>query len=116
VRDVRPDVDEMWSPRERVQVLRKALPIPGQSRRQRLARNVLDALHEADQPVVAIRSRRRETHPAVADDERRHPVPARRREDRIPQRLPVVVGVDVDEPGRDEEATRVDHLSGPPGD
>src|SRR5581483_8095157 len=45
---------------------------------------------------------------AVAHDDGRHAVPARRRQLRIPAHLAVVVGVDVDPTGRENEPAGVD--------
>src|SRR5690606_19448797 len=70
-----------------------------------------DALHQADQPLVLVRVGGREADPAVAHHHGRDPVPARRGDLRIPGHLRVVVGVDVDEAGRDQLAARVDLLA-----
>ena len=47
---------------------------------------------------------------AVAHHHARDAVPARRREVAVPEDLRVVVGVDVDEPGRQHQPVEVDHL------
>ena len=49
-----------------------------------------------------------EADAAVADDDRRDAVPRRRDHARVPRRLAVVVAVDVDEAGRDEQPVGVD--------
>ena len=54
------------------------------------------------------RPHRREADAAVAHHQRRHAVPARRRQHRVPGDLPVVVRVHVDPAGRDQEILRVD--------
>ena len=54
------------------------------------------------------RAHRREADAAVAHDHRGDAVPARRREQRVPGDLAVVVGVDVDEARRDQQAVGVD--------
>ena len=61
------------------------------------ARDVLDAFHQLDEPVVVGRAHRREADAAVADDDGRDAVPRRRDHALAPRRLAVVVGVDVDE-------------------
>src|SRR5262245_33980726 len=71
--------------------------LPARAGCERGAGDVLDAFHQADQPLVAVGSRRREADAAVAEDERRDAVPRRRRELGVPRRLRVVVRVDVDE-------------------
>ena len=60
------------------------------------AGDVLDALHEPDEPVVAVGPGRGEADPAVAGDDGGDPVPDARGEDLVPGGLAVVVGVDVD--------------------
>ena len=72
------------------------------------AGDVLDAFHQLDEPVVVGRAHRREADAAVADDDRGDAVPRRRDHALAPRRLAVVVGVDVDEAGRDEQAVGVD--------
>ena len=51
---------------------------------------------------------RRDREAAVAGDHRGDAVERRRREVRVPEHLGVVVRVDVDEPGRDDVAGRVE--------
>ena len=72
----------------------------GEALVQRGAGDVLDALHQLDELVVVGRPHRGEADAAVAHHHRGHAVPRRRHEPRVPRRLPVVVGVDVDEAGR----------------
>ena len=105
VRHLRADVERARHALERVEVLGEALPLPADALGERGARDVLDALHQADQPVVAVGARRREADAAVAHHDRRDAVPRRRREVRVPGHLPVVVGVDVD-PARRRRAGR----------
>ncbi len=50
----------------------------------------------------------READAAIAHHDRGDAMPGRWREFSVPGRLTVIVGVDVDEAGRDEEAARVD--------
>ena len=111
VRQLRAHVDVVRHPLDRVEVLREARPRPRQPLVQRRARDVLDALHQLDQHPVVRRLHRREPDPAVAEHRRRHAVQRRRREPRVPRHLTVVVGVDVDEPGRHQAARRVDLLA-----
>ena len=104
VRHVRRDVDRARQLLERVEVLGEALPLPRDAFGERGAGDVLDAFHEADQPLVAIGGGGREADAAVAHDDGRDAVPRRRRHLGVPRRLAVVVGVDVDEAGRDDLA------------
>ena len=52
---------------------------------------------------------RGDAEPAVAGDHGRHAVPRRRGGVGVPEQLRVVVGVGVDEPGRQHQAVEVDH-------
>ncbi len=108
VRDLDRDVDVEGPAVERVHELGEGLPGPGQALVEHRARDVLDPFHQLDQPPAVGRPDRREADPAVAGDDRRDPVPGRRDHPLTPRRLAVVVGMDVDEPRRDEEAGRVD--------
>src|SRR5262249_25546690 len=94
---------------------REALPAPLDAFGERGAGNVLDTLHEPDQPVVPIRPGRREADAAVAHDDRRDPVPRRWSEVGVPRHLPVVVRMDVDPSRRDEEPAPVDLAAARPG-
>jgi hypothetical protein len=108
VRHLGAEIDRERPPRERVEVLRERLPLPGDALGHRGARDVFDALHQPDEPGVAVRRGGREPDAAVAHDRGRDAVPARRRQHRIPRGLRVVVRVQIDEPGRDEQARSVD--------
>ena len=108
VRDVRADVDHARPAVQRVEVLGERLPLPVDALPQRGAGDVLDALHELDELLLAARVHRREPDAAVADDHGGDAVPARRRELRVPGGLAVVVRVHVDEAGGDEQPVGVD--------
>src|SRR5581483_12251122 len=107
VGDLGADVDGAGHPGEGVEVLGHALPVPSHRLAHGGAGDVLDALHEADEPVAVVGGGGGEAHAAVAHDHRRHAVPDRRREERVPRGLAVVVGVRVDEPGRDQQVLGV---------
>src|SRR4029453_10855465 len=77
----------------------------------RRAGNALDTFHEADEPVVTVGRGGREPDTAVAHDDRGDAVPDRRREQRVPRDLTVVVRVYIDETGRDREAVGVELLA-----
>ena len=108
MRHLRADVDRVRQPLERIEVLREALPAEGDALGQHRAGDVLDAFHDVDQLLDAARAQRREAHAAVAEDRGRHAVHRRGRELRVPGRLAVVVGVDVDEARRQQQPARVD--------
>ena len=102
VRDLGDHVHDPWLAVDRVEVLGEGLPLPLHAGRHRDRRNVLDRIHQVEQPVPVLRFDWREADAAVAHDDRRHAVPARRREVRVPGHLGVEVGVDVD-PARDDQ-------------
>ena len=108
VGDLRPDVDGEAAPRQNVEVLGEALPLPRDAFGQRRAGDVLDAFHQADEPVMAVGARRCEADAAVPGDDGRHPVPRTGGEDLVPGGLAVVVRMDVDPTGRDQRAVGVD--------
>jgi hypothetical protein len=95
---------------DHVEVLGVALPAPGHALGEGRAGNVLDALHQADQPILFTRPYRGEANSAVACDHSGDPVPAGRFQQAVPADLTVVVRVDVDEAGRDDLPGRVDRL------
>jgi hypothetical protein len=93
---------------ERVEVLGEALPGPVDALVQRGAGDVLHALHELDEEALAAGAHRREAHAAVPHHHGGDAVPARRRQLGVPGDLAVVVGVDVDPAGCDNEAVGVE--------
>ena len=109
------DIHRARAPVERVQIFGKGLPLPGQPLGQRRARNVLHALHHADQPVMRVRARRGEADAAIAHRHRGDAMPAGGRELAVPDRLAVIMGVDVDEAGRHQRAGGVDLAPGGAG-
>ena len=112
VRHLGGDVERARDAVERVEVLAAPTASPTGSPRARTgAGDALDALHQADEPVVAVGRGGREADAAVAHDHGGDAVPDRRREQRVPGDLAVVVRVDVDEAGRDREAGGVELLA-----
>jgi hypothetical protein len=116
VRHLRGDVEHARHPRERIQVLRKRFPAPVDPLVERGAGDVLDALHQLDEEALLAAAHRREADAAVSHHERGHAVPARRREQRIPRDLTVVVRVHVDPSGQHQQVTRVDLALAAPAD
>ena len=112
VRDLRGHVHGVGQSVEHVEVLREALPPPADALGQRRARDVLHALHQGDQPVVTVGLHRREPDATVAHDHGRDALPRGRGQQRVPGDLTVVVGVDVDPAGRDQQPRR---RPAPPG-
>ncbi len=109
---LRADVERARHALERVEVLGEGLPVPLDAFGQRGAGDVLDALHQLDEPLVRVGAHGREADAAVAEDGGGDAVPARRREVRVPGGLAVEVGVHVDEPGRDEQTVGVELAPG----
>ncbi len=109
VSDLRAHVQHSRLPFDRVEVLGVGLPVPRDALDHRRPRNVLDAFHQLDQPLAAVRCGGREPDAAVAHDHGRDAVPRRRGEHRVPAHLGVVVRVDVDPPWCYEAAVGVDH-------
>ena len=99
-----------------VEIFAEGLPRPLDALVEHGARDVLDALHQRDQLVVRVRAHRREPDAAVAHHRGGHAVPARGGETRVPRGLAVVVGVDVDEARRHQQARGVDLLVRPAAD
>jgi hypothetical protein len=93
------------------------------ARLERGERHALDVLERPEDQLAMRRPRRRDAEAAVADDDRRDAVPRGDREHAVPEDLRVVVRVDVDEAGRDDErrarracARRAAHLPDSPAD
>ena len=108
VRQIRRDVDVPLARIEGVHVLREGLPVPRQAVGHHHTGDVFDAGHHVDQHVVVFLAARREADAAVAHHHGGHPVRRRRRQSLRPDGLAVVVGVQVDEAGRDQQPGRVD--------
>ena len=110
VRQLRAEIDVARPRFERVEVLAERFPRPVQALVERRAGNVLDAFHQLDQALAVLGLHRREADAAIAHHHRGDAVPARGLQTRVPGRLAVVVGVDVDEARRDQQALGVDLL------
>jgi len=93
---------------EYVHELVEMLPPPGQTLRESGGGDVLDTRHHTDQPVVAVRARRRETHPAIARDHRGDPVVRGGIQQGIPSHLGVEVGMGIDETRHYQPAVGLD--------
>ena len=106
------DVDRPAPLLQCVEILREGLPLPLDPLGQRRAGDVLDPLHQPDEPVVAVGLGGGEADAAVAHHERGDAVPRRRGELRVPGDLAVVVGVDVDPARRDQQAVSFDDSGG----
>ena len=111
VRHVGRDVDGARQLLERVEILGKALPVPGQPSASAVPGMSSTPSIRPISHWCAIGRGRREADAAVAHDDGGDAVPGRRRHLRVPRRLAVIVRVDVDEARRDDLAGRVDLLA-----
>jgi hypothetical protein len=108
MRDLRGDIDRVRPALERIEKIGEALPLPDQSIVEHDAGNLLDAFHQLHQRAAMLRANGSEADAAIAEHRGRHAVPARRTEQRVPHRLPVVMGVHVDPAGRHQQSRGVD--------
>ena len=97
---------------EPAEVLAEGLPVPVDALLQRGERHALDLGHHPAQVVGVLGVQRREREAAVAADDGGDAVHVARRRARVPEQLRVVVGVRVDEPGRQDEVGAVDRARG----
>ena len=95
-----------------VEVLGERRPLPRDALGHGRAGDVLDALHQLDEPRVAVGGGGREPDAAVAHHHGGDAVPGARRHPRVPRDLGVVVGVDVDPARGDEPAVGIDDPMG----
>ncbi len=93
---------------DHVQVLAEGFPAPGDALGQGRAGDVLDALHQGDQPLLLAGPHRCESDATVARHHGRDAVIAGRFEHGVPAHLSVVVGMDVDESGGHDSAGGID--------
>ena len=105
------EVDGAVGRGQRVEVLAERLPLPVDALVQGGAGDVLHRLHDLDEEVLVAGADRGEADPAAAHDRGGDAVVRGRGHLRVPDRLAVVVGVDVDPAGGDERAVGVDLLA-----
>ena len=110
--DLHADVHDALLARENIHVFRERAPAPREPLAHGTAGDVLHALHQLDQPVVAFLVRGREPHAAVAHHRGGNAVPAAGGEPRVPRGLRVVVGVDVHPAGGEQQTVSVNHAVG----
>ena len=109
-RHVREQVDALGSRVERVHELRIALPVELHRGLHRAQRNRLGADHREHRAFGIGGANRREAETAIAEHHRSHAVITGDSEVRIPENLGIVVGVQVDESGRDDLSVGIHHL------
>ena len=108
VRDLRADIDRPRHPVERVEIFGEAFPIPFEALGERRAGDVLDRLHQVDEALAVLLADRSEADAAITEQDRRYAMPRRRRQHRVPGCLAVIVGMDIDPAGGDEQTVRLD--------
>ena len=113
----RAHVDRGAAALDRVQVLRERLegPLGADARAQRVERHAFHLLEREEHELTVRGPRRRDAEAAVAHHHRGDAVPRRDGQHAVPEDLGVVVGVDVDEAGRDDGAVGVEHPIGGAG-
>nr|WP_262402566.1 hypothetical protein [Actinomadura sp. CNU-125] len=110
VPDERADVEALGARVDGGKVVGVGLEAPVDALVEGLQRHALDVLQGADDDVAVLGAGGRDAEAAVAHDDAGHAVPAGRGEVAVPEDLRVVVGVDVDEAGRERQAVQVDDL------
>ena len=108
VRYLRGDVEHALLAVEAVEIFGESFPAPFDAFSQRRARNVFNAFHQFDQPVVLVGAGRREADAAIAHDDGGDAMPAGRRDERVPGRLTVIMRVNVHPARRHDMAAGVD--------
>ena len=68
MRELRADIDVKMALRQPLHVIGKTLPGPGNPGAQHRLRDILDAFHQLDQPLMIGRAAWRETDAAIAHD------------------------------------------------
>jgi hypothetical protein len=111
-RHVGQDIHRLRCSFDAVQELRKGHPVPRHAGLHGGKRDCLDARHGEHGALAFGRPHRREAEAAVADHNRGDAVPARERAIGIPEQLGVVVGMQVDEARRHDQAAGVDDMVG----
>jgi hypothetical protein len=106
------NVDVVVPSVESVEELRERSPIPPKSLVEGSPGDVLDTLHQLDEPVMVDVVHRSEADAAVSGHDRRDTVPGRGDHALVPRRLPVVVSVNVHEARAHQPTVGMDD---PPG-
>ena len=110
--EVRTNVEDARFRGEGIEVFGEGLPRPANALVQRRAWDVFDAFHELHEEVVAVGAYGCKADATVAEDGRRDTMPTRWGELMVPRRLPVIVGVGIDEAGSHQRAVGIEHFVG----
>ena len=105
-------VDGALHRRQGIEIVREGLPVELHALAEHGAGNILDAFHQVDQVARGTGPDRGEADAAIAEHGGRHAMPGGGRDERVPGRLPVIVGVDVDEARCHHQPVGVDLASG----
>ena len=102
MRNLRANIDRARQAFERIEIIGKAFPIPFHPLGERSAGNILNTLHQADQPIMLVLFRRCKANAAIAHDNRGDAMPARRTHLAVPRCLAVIMGMDINKAWRDD--------------
>lgn len=91
-----------------LQCIEIAFPTPLHALVQGGTGDILDAFHQLDEPMLPARSYRGEADSAIAHYDTGHAVPARWSKLLVPGRLSIVMGMNIDEAGRDQKPVGID--------
>src|SRR6266852_5080223 len=108
----RQHIDALWMAVDAIEELGISDPVPRHPGLHGFVRDCLGTRHRQHRAIAQIGLDWREAEAAIADYDRRDAVPARHRAVRVPEELGVIMGVQIDEAGRDVKSARVDHLFG----
>ena len=116
VRHLHADIHRAGDAVDGVDILAHCLPFPGDALMKRGAGDVLHPLHQRDQCLAVAAARGGEADSAIPHDRGGDAVVGRGQHGIVPRNLPVIMGVNVDEAGRDERAVGSDFTRGGGGD
>ena len=111
VRNVASDVHRVFASRQPVEIIGEGLPIPVQSFIKDDAGDFLDSFHQLDQRLLMLGQHGGKTNAAIAANRGGHAMREAGVEPVVPQKLAVIMGVDVDKAGGDNRASGVDHFA-----
>ena len=110
MRELSRDIDVEPPTGEVIEIIRKTPPVPRQAFGQDRKRDVLHPFHQMDEPVMVFRAAGGEADPAIAHHRCGHAMQRRGLKPLIPGRLPVIVGVHIDETRCDQKPAGVEFL------
>src|SRR5690606_38214148 len=111
MRNLQADIERERRGFNRIHIFGEALPVPLDAFGKRGTRNVLNAFHEAKQPLALFRLAGRKADAAIAHDGRGDTVECRGLEIGVPGNLAVIMRMHIDEAGRHDLTLRIDLLA-----